>query len=80
VHGLNPPPSSSHSKVDPGSVAVKEKLAAAEELGLIGDDVMVVFGAPVSTVQVYVAGVSSTFPATSVARTLKVWEPSAKPA
>ena len=76
MHELNPPPSSAHSKVDPDSVAVKAKLAAAEELGLLGDAVMVVFGAVVSTVHVYEAGVASTFPAGSVARTWKVCEPS----
>jgi hypothetical protein len=57
-------------------VAVNEKLAAADALGLLGDEVMVVFGAAVSTVQVYEAGVASVFPAGSVARTWKVCEPS----
>jgi hypothetical protein len=52
VQAEKPPPSSWHWKADPASVAVKEKLAAAEELGLLGDAVMVVFGADVSTVHV----------------------------
>jgi hypothetical protein len=38
---------------------------------------MVVSGAAVSTVQVYVAGLASVLPAESVARTRKVWDPSA---
>ena len=39
---------------------------------------MPVFGATVSTVQVWVAGVASTLSATSTARTLSVWAPSAR--
>ena len=47
---------------------------AAEVLATVpdGPPVIVVSGASVSTVQVRVAGVASVFPATSVARTLKV--------
>ena len=37
------------------------------------------FGAVVSTVQVKLAGVASVFPAWSIARTSKLWEPSASP-
>jgi hypothetical protein len=51
---------------------VKEKEALVELVTAGGLAVMVVFGAPVSTVQVYVAGVASTFPAVSIALTLKV--------
>ena len=40
---------------------------------------MVVSGAAVSTVHVNCAGEPSVFPAGSVARTLKVWLPSARP-
>ena len=40
----------------------------------------VVFGAVVSTVQVKLAGVGSRFPAVSIARTWKVWLPTASPA
>jgi len=44
-----------------------------------GPDVMVVSGGVVSTVQVWLAGVGSVLPAGSVARTWKVWLPSARP-
>ena len=43
-----------------------------------GPEVIVVSGAAVSTVKVRVAGVWSVLPAVSVARTLKVWAPSAR--
>ena len=55
------------------------KDAPVRFVGSAGCDVMVVFGAVVSTVQVNVAGVASTLPARSVARTWKVCEPSARP-
>jgi hypothetical protein len=77
VQVVNPPLSSSHSKVEPGSLAVKEKLAEVLAVGSLGEAVMVVFGAPVSTVHVNVAALASVLPAGSVARTAKVWDPSA---
>ena len=40
---------------------------------------IVVSGAVRSTVQVWLAGVASVFPAGSVARTWKVWLPAVKP-
>jgi hypothetical protein len=44
-----------------------------------GPESMVVSGSVVSMVQVRVAGMGSVFPARSVARTSKVWVPSASP-
>ena len=61
------------------SVPEKVKLARRSALASRRLESIVVFGAAVSTVQVKVAGVASTFPAWSIARTSKVWEPSASP-
>jgi hypothetical protein len=72
-------PSRLHWKLEPPSVEVKLKLGAAEFVGFAGPDVIVVFGAAVSTVHVWLAGVASVFPAGSVERTWNVWLPSAKP-
>ena len=74
--------SSEHWKVEPVSVEVKAKLAAVSATVPVGPDVIVVSGAVVSAawiVHVRVAGVPSTFPAASIARTLKVWLPAARP-
>ena len=73
------PPSSLHSKLEPASVEVKLKLGPVRFDGLAGADVIVVSGAPRSTVHVWLAGVGSVFPAGSVARTWKVWLPAVKP-
>ena len=88
VQGVNPPPSSWHSKVRlPGrvtsSVPVNVNVAEVELDGSGGPEVIlvsggVVSGAVVSIVQVWEAGVASVLPAVSVARTSKVWEPSAR--
>ena len=75
-----PPPSISHSKVEAPSVDENVKFALAELEGSVGFESMVVLGATVSTVHVYCAGEASVFPAASVARTLKVWLPSERPA
>ncbi len=80
MQAVQEPPSIRHSKVEPPSLAVKEKSAFAELLGSLGCAVIVVFGAAVSIVQVKLAGDASVLPAASVARTSKVWEPSASPA
>ncbi len=72
------PPSSRHSKVRlPGTLSVPVKLKLAELLlvGLFGCAVMLVSGAIVSTVQVWLAGDASTLPFSSSARTSKVWLP-----
>jgi hypothetical protein len=58
---------------------VKENEAVFEFVRAGGFAVMVVFGATASTVHVWVAGVASTFPAGSVARTRKVWDPPERP-
>ena len=72
------PESSAHWKVAPASL-VNEKLAFADELGLLGCAVIVVSGAEESIDHVKLAGVASVFPAASRARTWKVCEPSARP-
>jgi hypothetical protein len=71
------PVSSAHSNVAPVSGDENEKLALAEFVLALGLDVIEVSGALVSIVHVDVAGDASTFPTESVARTWKVWEPSA---
>ena len=60
-------------------MAAKLKLALLLVLMAGGAAVMVVSGGVVSTVQVKLAGVGSALPAASVARTWKLWLPSAKP-
>jgi hypothetical protein len=79
VQEENPAPSSEHWKLLPASFDVNEKLALAELVKLGGPAVIVVSGSTRSIVQVCVAGVGSVFPAGSVARTSKVWPPSARP-
>jgi hypothetical protein len=56
---------------------VKLKLALVDDVGSLGEAVMVVLGAEASIVQVWAAGLASVLPAGSVARTAKVWDPSA---
>ena len=68
----NAPPSSRHSNPGPASDAVNEKLALVEFDADGGEEVMVVFAGVVSTVNVNDAGVASTLPAASIARTSKV--------
>ncbi len=74
-----PPPSSWHSKVEPPSVEVNEKLGPVSFDGSLGCAVIVVSGAAASTVQVKLAGVASVLPAASVARTSKVCDASVRP-
>ena len=52
VHGVQLPPSRRHSKVEPGSVALKAKVGVASFDGSAGLESIVVFGAVRSTVQV----------------------------
>jgi hypothetical protein len=77
VHAVHAPPSRRHCDVAPLSFTVKvtEPLPDSDSAG--GEDVIVVVGATVSTVNDRVAGEASLFPAASVARTLTVWLPSA---
>ena len=59
----------------PDSVELKVKLAA-EDVVVVAVGVvesMVVLGSVVSTVQLWLAGVSSVLPAVSMARTRKAW-------
>ena len=79
VQAANGAASSEHSNVEPASVAEKAKVALVLCVVAGGADVIVVFGGAVSTVQERVAGVGSVLPAGSVARTAKVWAPSARP-
>jgi len=60
-------------------VDVKLKEADVLEDGFDGDEVIVVSGVAVSIVQVYDAGVASTFPTRSIALTWNVWLPVASP-
>ena len=72
-----PGPSSLHSNVEPASVEVNVNDGDAPLVVPVGPPVIVVSGAAVSTVNVRVAGVASTLPAASVARTRNVYAPSA---
>jgi hypothetical protein len=65
-----------HSKLDPGSLDEKPKLADAKRVGPDGPDAIDVSGATVSTVHESVPGEGSTFPTASTARTAKLWDPS----
>ena len=71
VQGVKTPPSSEHWKVAV-SVAVKLKLDVELLLKIGGFAVIVVSGAAVSIVHVYVAGVASMLPDPSVALTWKL--------
>jgi hypothetical protein len=79
-HEAQAPLSSRHSKVDPLSVEMNEKVAEVALVGSVGADVIAVSGTEVSTNQPTDAGVGSVFPAASVARTSNVCGPSATPA
>jgi hypothetical protein len=76
VHDDHAAPSRRHSNVAV-SVAENVKLAVVSVTVPDGPPEIVVSGAVVSTVQERVAGVASTFPATSIARTSKVCVPAA---
>ena len=74
MQALNAAPSKLHAKVDPVWVDVKLKLAEVLLTVPVGPAVIVVSGRA-ETVQVWLAGVASTLPAVSVARTWKVCDP-----
>ena len=78
LQGAKAAESKRHSKVDPVWVAEKPKVGVESFVGPEGPEVIVVSGGSVSTVKERVAGVGSTLPAGSVARTAKVWRPSAR--
>jgi hypothetical protein len=71
----NAAPSSEHSKLDPVSVDVNSNCAVVLDVVAGGPAVIVVWGATVSTVMLRPAGLASTFPAESIARTSKVCAP-----
>ena len=68
-----------HSNVEPPSVEVNVNVGVLSLVVPSGGDVIVVFGAAVSTVNVRDAGVASVLPAASVARTSNVCDPSVRP-
>src|SRR5207249_6335171 len=80
VQELQLPPSMRHSKVEPGSLALKLKLGVVSLEGLAGPLSTAVLGAVKSIAQVRLAGLASVLPAVSVARTSSVWLPSASAA
>ena len=76
-HEPQAPPSTRHSKVEPAWSAEKPNVGVASLVGPEGPLSIAVSGAAVSTVKLRDAGVGSTLPTRSVARTSKVWAPSA---
>jgi hypothetical protein len=87
VHGLaqvaHEALSTRHAKVEPAWSALNEKVGVVSSVGPLGPAVIAVSGAVVSDepviVHVRVAGDWSVLPAASVARTLNVWLPAARP-
>ena len=73
------PLSIEHSKLTPGS-ELKVKVGVGSLVRPEGPESMVTTGAAVSIVQLKVAGLWSTLPAVSIARTSKEWAPSASAA
>ena len=71
------PASSLQRNVEPVLLEEKENVAFAELVGLAGPEPIVTVGAVVSIVQAYV--LLPVFPAVSVAVTLQVWPPAARP-
>ena len=74
-HDVQLPPSMRHSKLEPASFELKANVGVVSLDGLGGVESIVVCGAVVSIVHVWLAGLASVFPAASVARTSKVWLP-----
>jgi hypothetical protein len=67
--------STRHWNVEPDSDEVNAKVGVESLVGPLGPELIVVFGAWVSTVKLRLAGLWSTFPWESEARTSKVWGP-----
>src|SRR5207249_934803 len=65
-----------HWKVDPASVEENSNCGVGLAIRPLGPVLIAVSGGPVSTVNDAWAGLASTFPAGSLARTLKLWGPS----
>ena len=80
MHGTYGAPFSEHSYVTGLSFEEKSNVAVVEFVATGGALTMVVSGGVASTVHVRDAGVGSTLPAASTARTNSVCEPSARPA
>ena len=66
--------------MEPGSLAVKEKLADVALVGSAGAEPIDVSGEVWSTTHENEAGLGSTLPAGSAARAAKVWLPAERPA
>ena len=79
VQAEKPPPSTWHSKLVPPSGELNAIVALSDPSTALGPLSITVSGATVSTVQVTLAGLASTFPAASIARTSNVCEPSLNP-
>ena len=79
MHAPEAPASSLQLKVEPAWLDMKEKLAVVWFVGLAGEAVIVATGGVRSTVQAKEAG-TETFPAASVAVTVKTWLPARRPA
>jgi hypothetical protein len=83
THVSNGAPSSEHSNVTPSSLAEKRNLALVLAVGSAGAESIVVTGGVVSrgfvTFQLWPAGVWSTCPSGSVARTATLCQPTARP-
>ncbi len=77
MHAANAAASRRHSNVAPGFRLVKVNDADVVFVVPVGPLVIVVSGAAASTVNARDAGVASTLPAASMARTRNVYEPSA---
>jgi uncharacterized cupredoxin-like copper-binding protein len=83
VYGLlqltNDPVFSRHWNVEPVSVELKVNVTLVALMTPVGPLRIDVSGGVASTVQLRVAGVGSTFPTASMARTLKVYTPVVSP-
>ena len=78
-HAVNAAPSTLHVSTAAGSETATAKAGRGSLLSAPGAAVNDAAGATVSTVQVHVAGVGSTLPIASTARTSSAWPPSARP-
>jgi hypothetical protein len=78
LQAANAPASTAHWKVAPAS-ELNAKVALELVLGFDGVEVIETLGGVESIVQLKLAGVASTLPSASAARTWKLWAPSASP-
>ena len=81
VHGKYAPLSIEQANVEPASSAVKSKVALTLLVVAAGAPAPIVVcgGVPSLTRQLNLAGVGSTLPSASTARTSNVWSPTARP-